>query len=330
MLSVVIPAYNEQATLPQVLEKLAVAGSQISLAYEVIVVDDGSTDGTWHILKRLAGTAAWQEQLRGVRLSRNFGKEAAIVAGLQRAGGDAVIVMDADLQHPPELIPRMVELWATGDYLVVEAVKRQRQSEPFLRRLSALYFYRLLLLGAGLDLRNSTDFKLLDRRAVDAYLDLPETRRFFRGLTAWLGLPTARLDVAIPVREGGSSKWRLKTLIDLARGTLVAFSALPLRLISWIGVFGIVWSAVLIGQTLWNKWYGGSEAGFPTVIILVLGMGSLILLSLGILGEYLSEIYNEIKRRPLYVVRETLASSHPGGEVEQKGDNAPAARVARP
>jgi len=305
-LSVVVPAYDEAATLKEALGQIAAVLETVGLASEVVVVDDGSSDETWELLQRLASTDGAGERIRGIRLSRNFGKESAIIAGLQHAVGDVVIVMDADLQHPPDLIPAMVELWQTGSYMIVEAVKRQRQSESLPRRLSAIYFYRVFMLGTGLDLRNSTDFKLLDRRIVDAYLDLPESRRYFRGLTAWFGLPTARLDVAIPERTEGKSKWSIGGLIALARSSIVAFTALPLRLITWIGFVGIVLSGVLIIQTLWNKWFGGSAAGFPTVIILILGMGSLILLSLGVIGEYLSEVYNEVKRRPLYVVRETL------------------------
>jgi glycosyltransferase involved in cell wall biosynthesis len=305
-LSIVIPAYNEETTLQQVLEQIAAVLEATGLAYDVIVVDDGSIDGTWALLERLVSVDVWCERLRGVRFSRNFGKEAAIVSGLQHAGGDAVIVMDADLQHPPALIPNMVDLWSRGSYMVVEGVKRSRQRESLPRRLSVRLFYRILRFGAALDLRNSTDFKLLDRRVVDTYLQLPETGRFFRGLTTWMGWPTAQLEIAIPERTGGTTKWRFSALVDFARGSVVSFTALPLRLISWFGFAGLLLSVVLTIQTLLNKWSGASEVGFPTVIILILGMGSLILISLGIIGEYLSQLYNEVKRRPPYVVRDTL------------------------
>jgi glycosyltransferase involved in cell wall biosynthesis len=303
-LSIVIPVYNEADTLQRLLDELAGALAAQTLEYEVILVDDGSTDDTWAGIQRVASNPAWAQRLRGLRFSRNFGKEAAIVAGLRAATGDAVVVMDADMQHPPSLLPDMVATWSQGAHLIVEAVKRRRQQESVLRRLSAKLFYRLLLLGAALDLRDSTDFKLLDRRAVDAYLQLPETARFFRGLTAWLALPTARIEIDVPERAGGASSWRLAALIAMARRNVVSFTALPLRLISWIGIGGLLMSIVITIQTLWNQWVGASEAGFPTVIILILCLGSLILISLGIIGEYLSAIYNEVKRRPIYVIRE--------------------------
>ena len=305
-LSIVLPAHNEEQALRPALDRIAAVLAPTRVDYDVLVVDDGSTDGTWALLQRLTTHAAWRDRLSGVRFSRNFGKEAAIVAGLRGATGDAVVVMDADLQHPPALIPRMVELWSHNGYLVVEAAKRRRQRESLLRRLSALVFYRLLMLGAGLDLRDSMDFKLLDRRVVDLYLQLPETGRFFRGLTAWIGLPTARLEIDVPERSGGATSWRLGALIELGRRSIVSFTALPLRLISWIGVGGLLLSIIMTVQTLWRQWLGTSEAGFPTVIILILLLGSLILISLGIIGEYLSALYNEVKRRPIYVVRDQL------------------------
>jgi glycosyltransferase involved in cell wall biosynthesis len=307
-LSIVIPAYNEERNLPLALARVATVLDTSELAYEVIVVDDGSVDGSWPLLQQRVLLDQWRERLRGVRFSRNFGKEAAILAGLRHADGDAVVVMDADLQHPPEMIRAMVDLWLGGRYNVVEAVKRQRQRESVLRRISARFFYRFLMFGADLDLRGSTDFKLLDRGAVDVYLEMPETGRFFRGLTSWIGLSTARVEFEVPERTEGTTRWRLGGLFKLARSTIVSFTSLPLHLISWIGVGGLILSIVLTIQTLLRTWIGASEAGFPTVIFLILFMGSLILISLGIIGEYLAELYNEVKRRPVFVVRETLGS----------------------
>lgn len=307
MLSIVIPARNETGTLEGALGAIEHAMTGTETVYEVIVVDDGSSDGTWSVVQQLAQSEPWRGRLGGVRFSRNFGKEAAIVAGLSQAAGDAVVVMDADLQHPPALIPQMVALWSRQGYWVVEAVKRQRQRESLLRGLSSRVFYRLLMVGAGLDLRNSTDFKLLDRRVVDIYLRLPEHGRFFRGLTAWIGLPTAQIEIDIPERSVGATRWSLRGLVRFARHGIVSFTALPLRLISWIGVLGLVLSLALTLQTLWNVLLGTSEAGFPTVILLILGIGSLILISLGIIGEYLSALYAEVKGRPLYVILDHLA-----------------------
>lgn len=307
-ISVVIPLHNEAEAFPKTLLLVIAALQRCATSFEVLAIDDGSTDETWRVLKDLAGNRSLAAALRGIRFSRNFGKESAITAGLAHASGDAVVVMDADGQHPPALITDMVDLWRQGRFQIIEAVKRRRQNETPVRRMFARLFYRTLIVGAQLDLRNSTDYKLLDRVAVRAYLGLPEHGRFFRGLTAWMGLPTARLEIDPPQRTDGSSSWRLTSLVAFARHTIISFTALPLRLISWTGFVGFAFSLILALQTLGKTLAGSAEEGFPTVILLILGLGSLILLSLGLIGEYVSEIYNEIKRRPLYIVRESLTS----------------------
>lgn len=319
-ISVVIPAYNEEGSLEGVMGEIVSALSGEQYEFEIIVVDDGSQDLTWPEIERLTQKEKWRGAIRGIRFSRNFGKEAAIVAGLQHADGDAAIVMDADLQHPPELIPEMIDLWSQGHYLVVEGVKRNRQRESLPRRLLSKLFYRVLQTGGELELSNSTDFKLLDRRVIDLYLRLPETGRFFRGLTAWIALPTAQLPFQVPERAEGNTRWRFGALLDFARSAVTSFTALPLRLITWIGIFGLLLSIVLTLQTLWNKFSGSSAEGFPTVIILILGMGSLILLCLGIIGEYLSELYREIKKRPLYVIQDTLQTKPDTAEPGKRQD----------
>ena len=180
----------------------------------------------------------------------------------------------------------MIEIWARGSYLVVEGVKRHRQRESLFRRLSAKLLYRILMAGASLDLRASTDYKLLDRCVVDAYLKMPETGRFFRGLTAWLGFPTAQLEIAVPEREGTGTRWSLGALVNYARRTVVIFTALPLRSMSWVGTIGFSASVLMMLQTLWNKWLGHSEAGFPTVIILVVPIwGALFCLAWALWGS---------------------------------------------
>lgn len=318
-LSIVVAALNEAHSLPHLVSALLSSLARIAQPAEVelLVVDDGSQDGTWEAIAALAARARDGSQgldsggspglsVRGLRFSRNFGKEAAILAGLEAATGEAVIVMDADLQHPPTLIPTMVTIWREQGVAVVEAVKRERQAESAWRRLMARGFYQTLLIGAGLDLRDSTDFKLLDRGVVDAYLAMPERGRFFRGLVAWIALPTARLEIEVPERKLGSGSWSLRALLALARRGIVNYTALPLRLVSWLGLAGMLISVVLILQTLVVTWMGGAREGFPTVIILILTLGSMILIGLGIIGEYLAEIYAEVKGRPHYVLRETL------------------------
>lgn len=326
-LSIVLPAYNEEATLESALDEIAAILDREGHAYELIVVDDGSGDRTWSIVEQLKEKARWSHKLVAVRLSRNFGKEAAICAGLGQAKGDAVIVMDADLQHPPVLIPEMIKLWSQGPYQVVEGVKLHRQRESVPKRLSAVLFYRILQTGSSLNLAHSSDFKLLDRRVVDTYLQLPESGRFFRGLTTWIGLPTAQLEFEVPERVGGETGWSIGALINFARSSIISFTALPLRLISWVGLLGFLSSIVLTAQTLWNKLFGESAEGFPTVIILVLGMGSLILICLGIIGEYLAELYKEVKKRPMFVIRDTLSIESKPAKTEYKERDHPSPKI---
>jgi glycosyltransferase involved in cell wall biosynthesis len=305
LLSIVVPVYNEGANLERCWRTLAAVLERTAESFEVLMVDDGSVDRSWDTLRALADEAGAGGRLRGLRLSRNFGKEAAILAGLRMAQGDAVIVMDADLQHPPELIPRMLELWGGGRVAVVEAVKRRRQPESWPLRLGARLYYRLFILASGIDLRGSSDFKLLDRRVVEQYISLPEAGRFFRGLTAWLGFPSLAVEFDPPRRQAGRSRWGLGALFQMARRTVISFSSLPLRLVTWLGAFGLLFSLVLTLQTLWYHWQGLAEEGFPTVILLILGMGSMILLGLGLIGEYVAEIYIEVKRRPSYIVSDS-------------------------
>lgn len=306
LLSIVVPVFNERHNVAEIWRRVEAVLRDQDCVVELVLVDDGSTDGSWDAVAGLRDQIGGDATLRAVRFSRNFGKEAAILAGLREASGRAVVVMDGDLQHPPELIPEMLALWAGGKVDIVEAVKRQRQAESGTRRLAARAYYWLFRLACGMDLNNATDFKLLDRRVVDQYLQLPEVGRFFRGLTAWLGLRSVAVAFSPPVRRHGARSWSLGRLFGLARSSIISFSSLPLRVVTWFGILGVLFSAGLGAHTLWLHWRGLSEEGFPTVIILILGMGSMILLGIGLIGEYLAEIYAEVKRRPAYVVAETL------------------------
>ena len=309
-ISVVVPAYNEAASLPGLMSRLDDVFDVIGESYELIVVDDGSTDNMWEVLTQSTLTIG---RLRAIRLSRNFGKEAAICAGLKAASGAAVIVMDADLQHPPELLPKMIDLWRTRRPLVVNAVKEIRQKESMIRRAGACFFYFLFRKLTGLDLRQTTDFKLLDRRAVEGYLALPEHGRFFRGLTMWLGYPAAAIPFIPQERpsEAGGSRWSMNELLKLARHSLISFTALPLQLVTWFGIITLLLSIVLGLQTLWQKLWGEAIEGFTTVILVQLGIGSVLMISLGLIGEYLARIYDEIKNRPQYIIAEVLDKQNP-------------------
>jgi glycosyltransferase involved in cell wall biosynthesis len=239
---------------------------------------------------------------------KKFWKEAAIVAGLKNSLGAAAVVMDADLQHPPEILPEMIDIWERTGVHLVEAVKESRQKESYVRTVGSHVFYNLFLKAAGLDLRNSSDFRLLDRKFIDQYLNLPENIRFFRGLTKWFAYSSCVVHYSPSDRfaEKSGSRWTIKQLFSFARNSLISFTSLPLRLVTWFGLATFFMSIILGFQTMWMKMSGLAVEGFTTVILVLLGIGSVIMLSLGLIGEYIARIYEEIKHRPLYVIQEYL------------------------
>lgn len=234
-------------------------------------------------------------------------------AGLQMSRGKAVIVMDADLQHPPALIPEMLRLWKTGGFDVIEGIKQPQESESRSSGVFRRLFFTLNSKLTGVDLREASDFKLLDRRVVDTYLALPERNLFFRGMIAWAGYKTAALPFTPDERQYGKTQWSFRNLTRLALTSITSFSSIPLHLITSLGlIFTTV--AVLLGiQTLYNKLSGDAVSGFTTVILLLLIIGSVIMLALGVIGEYLARIYEEVKRRPLFFIQETLPEHDAAG-----------------
>lgn len=303
MLSVVIPAYNEEEMVPVAAKTVAQVLRDAGIAYELVFVDDGSRDRTWEEIRALASP-----QLRGVHFSRNFGKEAAIFAGLQAAKGDCVAVMDCDLQHPPEKLAEMYRLWEQGAE-VVEGVKSDRGKESAAHRLAAAAFYKLISRATRVDMSRASDFKLLDRKAVNVILTMREKRAFFRALSSWVGFRTATVAYEVRERTAGQSKWSTWSLMKYAVSNITAFTALPLHLVTVFGILTLLVSLVLGVIALVQKFMGLALGGFTTVIILLLFLGSLIMISLGIIGYYVGNIYEEIKDRPRYVVAETC-----GGE----------------
>ncbi len=301
MLSIIIPACNEAEGLAGGLAAICHAASQTGLPFEVIVVDDGSTDDTWGAI---AAARRERPEIVGVRLSRNFGKEGAIAAGLDRANGDACIVMDADLQHPPALIPEMVRRWRDGEWDVVEAVKSNRGQESFAHRVVARTFYRAAAWLTGYDLQDASDFKLLDRRVLVEWRRFGERATFFRGLVAWLGFRRTQVPFDVPPRASGRSRWSLAALSALAVQAVTSFSALPLQLVTMLGLLMLLVAVVLGAQAI-RLWLEGlALPGFTTVILLQLIIGGVLMLSLGIIGTYIARIYDEVKARPRYVVRD--------------------------
>ena len=301
MLSVVIPAYCEQEMVPVAAAQITALLAQEKIPHELIFVDDGSKDATW---ARIEAASKQHETVRGVRFSRNFGKEAAIFAGLQHAKGDCVAVIDCDLQHPPEKLIEMYRLWEQGAE-VIEGVKSDRGKENVLHRLSAKLFYSLISRATKVDMSRASDFKLLDRKAVNVILTMREKRAFFRALSSWVGFRTAEVSYEVRERTAGESKWSTWSLMKYAVSNITAFTALPLHLVTVFGILTLLVSLVMGVIALVQKFMGIALGGFTTVIILLLFLGSLIMLSLGIIGYYLGNIYEEIKDRPRYIVADT-------------------------
>ena len=301
MLSVVIPAYNEQEMVPVAAEQISAILDAAQIENELIFVDDGSKDTTWAQIKAAAEARG---NVRSVHFSRNFGKEAAIFAGLHHAKGDCVAVIDCDLQHPPEKLVEMYRLWEQGAE-VIEGVKSDRGTESALHRLSAKVFYSLISRATKVDMTRASDFKLLDRKAVNVILTMREKRAFFRALSSWVGFKTAEVSYEVRERTAGESKWSTWSLMKYAVSNITAFTALPLHLVTIFGVLTLLVSLVLGVIALVQKFMGIALGGFTTVIILLLFLGSLIMISLGIIGYYIGNIYEEIKDRPRYIVADT-------------------------
>ncbi|MBU3197712.1 glycosyltransferase family 2 protein [Clostridium estertheticum] len=297
--SVVIPVWNEAQHLQQTLKTIAGFIRQSTKSFELIIVDDGSTDETW---AELMAVCFEIPQVEGIRLSRNFGKERALCAGLEHAKGQAVIIMDGDLQHPPELIPQMIDYWRSNTAKIVECVKKRRGKESFSYGMGAKLFYWLIQKLTRYDLQGASDYKLLDRQVVEAWAIMPERITFFRGMTAWLGFSRVQIEFDVAPRIEGTTSWKLTTLVRLALHAVVTFTSWPLCFVSIIGMMFFVGSVILGIQTLYMKLMGVAVTGFTTVILLLLSMNSMIMLGIGILGEYIAAIYDEVKGRPRYIV----------------------------
>lgn len=304
LLSVVLPAYNEEKMIEKAGSVIGQILEEQKIPYEIVFVDDGSKDGTWSEIER---TAQKDPHIAGVHFSRNFGKESAMLAGLANTKGDCCVVMDCDLQHPPETVVEMYHLWEQG-YEVVEGVKHSRGKESLAHKASAGMFYKLISKAVGIDMSRASDFKLLDRKAVDALLDMPERNAFFRALSAWIGYKTTSVEFDVREREEGESKWSTKSLIRYAITNIVSFSSAPMQFVTGAGVF-VFFLAVILGiQTLIHYFTGNAVEGFTTVILLLLLIGSILMISLGIIGYYISKIYEEVKGRPRYLISRKIDS----------------------
>jgi len=298
LLSIVIPSYNEEQNIANTAEVLVKLMEQEKIEYELVFVNDGSKDNTYPEIQKVAEA---NSHIKGASFSRNFGKEACIFAGLQLAVGDAVVVMDCDLQHPPQTILEMWKLWKEG-YEVVEGVKTSRGKESLAHKLSAGLFYKIMSAIIKMDMNASSDFKLLDRKVVDVLTGLPEKNTFFRALTFWAGFKSTTVEYEVQERQFGESRWSTWSLMKYAISNATSFSTLPLQLITVMGTVSILFSVILAVQTLVRFLMGNSVEGFTTVILLILIIGGFIMLSLGIIGHYIARIYEEVKGRPKFII----------------------------
>lgn len=306
-LSVIVPVYREGSHLAESLETIRQKVLAIGVPFEIVVVDDGSDDDTW---LRVEERSRASKEVRGIRLSRNFGKEAAISAGLDAARGDVFVVMDGDLQHPPELVGEMFQVWKASGANVVEAVKKSRGEEGLFYKMSSALFYWLLSRFSGFNLRGASDFKLFDAKVRDAWLRMGEKALFFRGMVAWLGFSRETISFSVAERASGASAWSVMRLIRLAVTAITAFSSLPLHLITAAGGMFVVFAIGLTARALYLKSTQPQAAsGFTTVIILQLLIGGLTMFGLGVIGEYLAQIYQEVKARPRYIVRSRVGQA---------------------
>jgi len=306
MVSCVVPAYNEHDNLGLLLPRLQAVLTQTGADWEIILVDDGSRDDTPTLMK------AWTQNpgFRYVQLSRNFGKEPAITAGIEAAVGDAVLILDADLQHPPELLPKMLSRWQAGVDMIY-AVRENRDDESFGKRVGTQFFYSLLKSSRGVEVpAHAGDFRLMDRTVVDALLRLPERNRFMKGLYAWVGFNTEAIQYVPDARLHGESRFGLLKLLRLALMGLTSFTTWPLRLVSLFGfmvsICSFIYGLIIVVKFLL---YNNPVDGWPTIVTILLFFSGINLMSLGVVGEYIAGIFDEVKGRPLYIVRQAVGQA---------------------
>ena len=304
MLSVIIPAYNEQDTIFRTYNTISEILNTANIENEIIFIDDGSLDSTYKKIENLAGK---NNNILGLHFSRNFGKEAAISAGLSASNGDCCVVIDCDLQHPPEKIVEMYRLWEQG-YEIVEGVKNSRGKENKMYSFAARTFYSMISSMVGFDMTNASDFKLLDRKVVDVLNRIPERKGFFRAISYWVGYKKATVEFDVEMRKEGKTKWSTKSLIKYAISNISAYSTAPMQIVTLLGVIMLVIATVFGIWALIDKISGRALEGMTTVIIITIFIGSIMMISLGIIGYYVARIYEEIKGRPKYIVSATCKS----------------------
>lgn len=300
MLSIIIPSYNEESNIKNTAKVLTSILEKAKIDYELLFISDGSQDDTYDTILEVAKE---NPRVKGAEFSRNFGKEASIFAGMELALGDCCVVIDCDLQHPPEVIPEMYELWLEG-FEVIEGMKSDRGRESLFHQLFVKIFYSTMSKLIKIDMNASSDFKLLDRKVMNVLLDLTERNTFFRALTFWTGFKSTTVSYEVKERQFGESKWSFFSLLRYAISNTTSFTTLPLQLVTFFGIGSILFSFLIGVQTLVQYFSGKAVEGFTTVILLILIVGGFIMLSLGIIGHYIARIYEEVKGRPKYIIRQ--------------------------
>lgn len=300
-LSVVVPAFNEEANVETMHRRLVAALDGVVESLEILFVDDGSSDATW---SRVRDLAASDRRVRGIRFARNFGHQAALTAGVDAANGRAVVIIDGDLQDPPEVIPEMVARWREG-FEVVYGQREEREGETWFKLATAALFYRILRGITNVDIPVDTgDFRLMGPRAVSAFRALPERNRFIRGLVSWIGFPQTAVRYRRQARSQGATKFPVRKMLRFALDGITSFSYFPLRLATWTGFAVSIFAFLYILVVLVLKAVGVSWLGYTSLMASILFLGGVQLLMIGIMGEYLGRIFDEVKRRPLYLVGE--------------------------
>lgn len=301
-ISILIPAYKESVALLRAVPRIRDCVKPHVSRLEIILVDDGSPDDTWACIEKLANEIV---EVKGLRLSKNYGKDSALAAALDECNGDAAVILDADLQHPPEVIPEFIRLWREG-YQIVEGVKANREKESFVRLKCSQLFNLIARKATRLDLKDSTDFKLISREVIDSLSRMHERRLFFRGMVGWVGYERAQVPFEVAEGTRAESNWSAWQLLKLSVRAIISFSALPLRFAFLVSVGFMVFGVLLAARAaqLWIT--GGAVSGITTVVILLLLQGGLILATLAVISEYLAAIYDEVKARPRYLVSQRV------------------------
>lgn len=315
LLSIIIPSFNEEGNILNTAKVVLEIMDRAQIACELLFVSDGSKDKTFDAIIRASEI---DDRVKGIEFSRNFGKEAAILAGLSTGNGDCFVIMDCDLQHPPETIVEMYRLWEQG-YEIIEGLKKSRGKESALHRKFAGFFYGIISSLTGFDMQNTSDFKLIDKKIASILVKMPERKTFFRALTFWAGFKSCNVYYDVAERAIGESKWSVVGLIKYAISNIISFSTIPLSIVTYLGAFSIIGGFGLGIHTLWRWFTNSAVEGFTTVILLLLFIGGCILIGMGLIGRYIAAIYEEVKQRPRYIVRLTCNIENPKGRENGNG-----------